>query len=106
MASSRNIERATIGIDQLFQLCGTVLPTSIEDKKLVAQRENGEILYTEADIVELRSNVRIDRIYLLDKSLDRSNFEILDKNEQRSYLEQTSLLCGRFIRCSACTSTG
>jgi len=88
LASNRNIEQATRVIDQLFQLSGTVLPTSIEDKKLVAQRENGEILYTEAEIVELRSNVRVERIYLLDKSLEKSNFEILDKNEQRSYLER------------------
>ena len=87
LASNRNIEQATISIDRLFQLRGTVLPTSIEDKKLVAQRENGEILYSEAEIVELRSNVRIDRIYLHDQSLDKSKFEILDHNEKRSYLE-------------------
>ena len=86
--SNRNIEQATISIDRLFQLCGKVLPTSIEDKKLVAQRENGEILYSEAEIVELRSNVRVEQIYLLDQSLDRSTFEILDNNEQRSYLER------------------
>ena len=88
LASNRNIEQATISIDRLFQLRGTVLPTSIEDKKLVAQRENGEILYSEAEIVELRSNVRVEQIYLLDQSLDRSTFEILDNNEKRSYLER------------------
>ena len=88
LASNRNIEQATISIDRLFQLRGTVLPTSIEDKKLVAQRENGEILYSEAEIVELRSNVRVERIYLLDQSLDKSKFEILDHNEKRSYLER------------------
>ena len=85
---NRNIEQATKNIDQLFQLSGTVLPTSIEDKKLVAQRENGEILYSEAEIVELRSNVRVERIYLLDKNLEKSNFETLDNNEQRFYLER------------------
>ena len=88
LASNRNIEQATISIDRLFQLRGKVLPTSIEDKKLVAQRENGEILYSEAEIVELRSNVRVEQIYLLDQSLDRSTFEILDNNEKRSYLER------------------
>ena len=88
LASNRNIEQATRVIDQLFQLSGTVLPTSIEDKKLVAQRENGEILYTESEIVELRSNVRVERIYLLDKNLEKSNFETLDNNEQRFYLER------------------
>ena len=88
LASNRNIEQATRVIDRLFQLSGTVLPTSIEDKKLVAQRENGEILYTESEIVELRSNVRVERIYLLDKNLEKSNFETLDNNERRFYLEQ------------------
>ena len=88
LASNRNIEQATISIDRLFQLRGKVLPTSIEDKKLVAQRENGEILYSEAEIVELRSNVRVERIYLLDQSLDKSTFEILDNDEKRSYLER------------------
>ena len=88
LASNRNIEQATMSIDRLFQLRGTVLPTSIEDKKLVAQRENGEILYSEAEIVELRSNVRVERIYLLDQSLDKATFEILDNNEKRSYLER------------------
>ena len=33
---NRNIEQATIFIDKLFKLQGTVLPTSIENKKLVA----------------------------------------------------------------------
>ena len=88
LTSNRNIEQATKSIDRLFQLRGTVLPTSIEDKKLVAQRENGEILYSEAEIVELRSNVRIEQIYLLDQILDKSTFEIIDNNEKRSYLER------------------
>ena len=88
LTSNRNIEQATKSIDRLFQLRGTVLPTSIEDKKLVAQRENGEILYSEAEIVELRSNVRVERIYLLDQSLDKATFEILDNDEKRSYLER------------------
>ncbi len=50
----RNIEAATRNIDRLFKLKGTVLPTSIENKTLVALRENGEMLYSEAEIVELR----------------------------------------------------
>ena len=94
LASNRNIEQATMNIDRLFQLRGTVLPTSIENKKLVAQRENGEILYSEAEIVELRSNVRVEQIYLLDQSLDRSTFEILDNNEKRSYLERHNCYVG------------
>jgi len=82
----RNIDAATRYIDRLFKLKGTVLPTSIENKKLVALRENGEMLYSEAEIVELRSNVRIERIYLLDNGLEPSHFNVLSTDEKRYYL--------------------
>ena len=71
-----NFEEATILIDKLFKLQGTVLPTNNEDKKLVAIREDGTVLYSEAEIVELRSNSRIKKIYLLDQYPDR---EIISK---------------------------
>jgi 2-phospho-L-lactate transferase/gluconeogenesis factor (CofD/UPF0052 family) len=90
----RNIEAATRYIDRLFKLKGTVLPTSIEDKKLVALRENGEMLYCEADIVELRSNARIERIFLLDNSLDKERFEALDLEEKRYYLNRHHCFVG------------
>ena len=83
----RNIEDAALSIDRLFRLRGTALPTSIEDKKLMALRENGEVLYTEAEIVELRSNVLIERVYLLDQILDRDRFERLSVDQRRSYLD-------------------
>jgi 2-phospho-L-lactate transferase/gluconeogenesis factor (CofD/UPF0052 family) len=85
---NRNIEQATLFIDRLFKLRGTVLPTSIEDKKLVALRENGQVLYSEAEIVELRSNVRVERIYLLDKLLDKTRFETLNTADKRYYLQR------------------
>lgn len=85
---NRNIELAAQYIDRLFKLRGTVLPNSIESKHLVGLRENGEVLYSEADIVELRSNVRIERIYLLDKPLDKKQFDALSLDEKRYYLER------------------
>lgn len=88
LAFSRNIEYATQSIDKLFKLRGTVLPTSIEDKKLVALRENGQMLYSEAQIVELRSNVRIERIYMMDKLLDPTSFESLSIDKKRYYLDR------------------
>lgn len=88
LAYNRNIEQAAQAIDRLFKLRGTVLPTSIEDKKLVALRENGEMLYSEAEIVELRSNFRIERVYLLDRLLDRARFDPLSTTDKRAYLEQ------------------
>ena len=90
----RNIETAARYIDSLFKLKGTVLPTSIEDKKLVALRENGEMLYCEADIVELRSNARIERIFLLDNNLDKERFELLDLEEKRSFLNRHHCFVG------------
>lgn len=82
----RDIERATYFIDRLFKLKGQVLPTSVEDKKLLALRENGQVLYSEAEIVELRSNVRIEKIYLLDEYVDRNRFDSLSLQEKRTYL--------------------
>ena len=90
----RNIEQATLFIDRLFRLRGTVLPTSIEDKKLVALRENGQVLYSEAEIVELRSNVKIERIYLLDRLLDKLRFDQLSIEEKRYYLERHHCFVG------------
>ena len=84
----RNFQDATRYIDRLFKLRGTVLPTSIEDKQLVALRENGQMLYSEAEIVELRSNVRVDRIYLLDKPIERKRFEPLTPEQKRFFLER------------------
>lgn len=94
LAFNRNIELATLFIDRLFKLRGTVLPTSIEDKKLVALRENGQMLYSEAEVVELRSNVRLERIYLLDKLLDKNRFERLSTDEKRYYLERHHCFVG------------
>lgn len=85
---NRNFQDATRYIDRLFKLRGTVLPTSIEDKQLVALRDNGQMLYSEAEIVELRSNVRVDRIYLLDKPLARDRFEPLTTEEKRYFLKR------------------
>ena len=85
---NRNFQDATRYIDRLFKLRGTVLPTSIEDKQLVAMRENGKMLYSEAEIVELRSNVRVDRIYLLDRPIDRDRFEPLTIEQKRYFLER------------------
>jgi 2-phospho-L-lactate transferase/gluconeogenesis factor (CofD/UPF0052 family) len=74
-------------MNRLFRLRGSVLPTSIENKKLAALRENGEVLHTEAEIVELRSNVRIERIYLLEHAPTPSLFETMSLDEKRFYLE-------------------
>jgi 2-phospho-L-lactate transferase/gluconeogenesis factor (CofD/UPF0052 family) len=75
-------------MDRLFRLKGTVLPNSVENKWLTALRRNGEVIYSEAEIVELRSNVLIDSVYLLDRPLDRERFAGLDGDEQRYFLSR------------------
>jgi 2-phospho-L-lactate transferase/gluconeogenesis factor (CofD/UPF0052 family) len=82
-----DFEEATIFIDKLFKLRGTVLPTNNEDKKLVAIREDGTILNSEAEIVELRSNSRIKKIYLLDQYPERSILSGMNISEVEDYFE-------------------
>ena len=52
-----------------FNLQHQILVNSPQNKFLTALRLNGKILYTEAEIVELRSSVKIKNIYLLDQSI-------------------------------------
>jgi 2-phospho-L-lactate transferase/gluconeogenesis factor (CofD/UPF0052 family) len=84
--NNRNIEKTSDFFKSLFDLRGSVIPNCIENRYLVAQRENGEVLACEADIVELRSNVRIDRIYLLDMPLDPTDIGRLDASESKKFL--------------------
>ena len=86
LASGRDFERTTKTIDKLFRLKGTVLPNSVENKWLSAIRQDGTILCSEAEIVELRSNVLIDSIYLLERQLDRERLQNLSPDEQRHFL--------------------
>ena len=88
LACDRDMEVTTRAMDRLFRLQGTVLPNSVENKWLMALRENGEVLYSEAEIVELRSNVRVEAIYLLDRPLDRDRFSALSTEEQRYFLSR------------------
>lgn len=88
LALGRDIERTTRTFDRLFRLKGTVIPNSMENKWLTAMRRNDELLSCEAEIVELRSNVLIDALYLLDRPLDRTRLEQLNSDDQRYYLQR------------------
>ena len=83
----RNIEFTAIEFEKIFNLNGTVLPTSIENKKLVGLRSNGEVLFSEADIVELRSNVGIERVYLVENYPPRGSFKQMSMTEKKEYFE-------------------
>jgi 2-phospho-L-lactate transferase/gluconeogenesis factor (CofD/UPF0052 family) len=85
---NRDFAETTVFFDRFFQIQGTVLPTSLEDQKLVAIRESGEVLYSEAEIVELRSNVRIRDIFIVDEYPDREILETLSPEERYAYLSR------------------
>ena len=82
----RDLEQATRLIDRIFRLRGTVLPSSNQNRWLSAVRENSEVLYSEAEIVELRSNVRIKEIFLTEGRAPRDELARLPVEEQRQYL--------------------
>ena len=88
LAHQRDFEAATLELDRLFRLKGTVLPNSTEGRHLVAIRQNGQVLYSEAEIVELRSNVLIDRIYLLEAPLCHGSVDQLSHADKLHVLER------------------
>lgn len=83
----RNIENAAYYFEKIFNLRGSVLPTNIENKKLVGIRSDGTLLFSEAEIVELRSNVEIDRVYLVENYPARSGFKNTTYIQKKHYLE-------------------
>ena len=84
---NRDLEEATHSINKMFKLKGDVLPTSLELRHLVAQRQNGDVLSSEAEIVEMRSNVVIDKIYLLDSPLKKDFVDKFSSSQVKEVLE-------------------
>ncbi|MBH1989273.1 MAG: YvcK family protein [Myxococcaceae bacterium] len=84
---NRDLERTTLFMDRLFRLRGSVLATNSENKKLVGLRANGEFLCCEAEIVELRSNVKLEQVYLLEPYLDYAPLKGFSRSDLKYYLE-------------------
>lgn len=87
-SENKNLEDTSNYFMNIFKLQGKVLPNSNEVMTLVALRENGEVLTTEAQIVEFRSNVRIDRIYLVNSVLYEEDLVNLSIQEKKDLLEK------------------
>jgi 2-phospho-L-lactate transferase/gluconeogenesis factor (CofD/UPF0052 family) len=88
LAHGRDMEETVSAVDRLFRLRGFVLPNSCDDRWLAAEREDGAILTTEADIVELRSNDRIARLFLLERPVDPDALGRLDPADRARFLAQ------------------
>ena len=88
LALGRDFEATTAKFDSLFRLTGAVLPNSIENRHLAAIRTNGDVLYSEAEIVELRSNVLIERIYLLERPIAAGALDHLSHQDRQHFLDR------------------
>ncbi|MES2504240.1 MAG: 2-phospho-L-lactate transferase CofD family protein [Myxococcota bacterium] len=86
IASGRDFHRTIKSFENLFGLRGRVLLVNSENRILVALRENGDVLYDEASIVETSSQAPIERIYLLETGLKPGCLDSLSINEKRLYL--------------------
>ena len=62
-----NIEKSIFEISSIFNISSEVLVNSTSRRYLYGIRSNGEILESEKDIVEIRSNEKIEDIFLLSK---------------------------------------
>jgi 2-phospho-L-lactate transferase/gluconeogenesis factor (CofD/UPF0052 family) len=88
LANARDMEATVSAVDRLFRLRGVVLPNSCDDRWLAAEREDGTILTTEAEIVELRSNDRLARLFLLERPADADALAQLDMADRARFLAQ------------------
>ena len=51
---------------KIFKIKHDVLPNSNDNLKMIALREDGRVLYSESEIVNLRSNAKIHDFFLID----------------------------------------
>lgn len=66
---NRNIINSIIKVNKLFEIKHNIYPNTKKNLYLSATRSNGIILYDEASIVEQRSNISIENIFLTIKPL-------------------------------------
>lgn len=83
-----NINKSINIIQNLFDIKHEVIINSNSVRYLYAIRSNGEILSSESEVVEIRSNESIDNIYLLKKLIKLNEFKNLSKKNKMIKLNQ------------------
>jgi 2-phospho-L-lactate transferase/gluconeogenesis factor (CofD/UPF0052 family) len=89
-------------VGKLFNMRGETITNSNENRYLVAIRENGLIMNSEAEIVESRANVRIRDIYIVERPLsveEKRNLDALPVEDKLKYLQRFSSLPHVNTRC-------
>lgn len=83
-----NIDKSIKVIQNLFDIKHEVIINSNSIRYLYAVRSNGEILSSESEIVEIRSNKSIDNIYLLKRLINLNEIKKLSKKNKLLNLNQ------------------
>lgn len=86
LLETRDFSAAVAAVGRLFRVRGTVIVNSAEPRWLAAERVNGELLTSEAAIVEARSSVRIRRLFLLEERVDEVALGRLPPPDRSRYL--------------------
>ncbi len=84
---NKNTEKAINEISNLFNIKHKVFINSNSLRYLHAMRSSGQILTSESEIVEIRSNKHIEEIYLLKNKVKNSQIKNLNKKMRISYLK-------------------
>tara|TARA_B100001964_G_scaffold238082_1_gene302863 strand:- start:9176 stop:10357 length:1182 start_codon:yes stop_codon:yes gene_type:complete len=83
---NQQIDKALKDLKTTFKIKSKILINSNSIKHLVALRRSGKFLNSEAEIVETRSNVKISRIFLLDKKIKLNLFK------NKNYIQKKLIL--------------
>jgi 2-phospho-L-lactate transferase/gluconeogenesis factor (CofD/UPF0052 family) len=89
-------------VGKLLNMRGETITNSDENRYLIAIRENGLIMNSEAEIVESRANERIHDIYIVERPLspvEKNNLDCLPMSDKVRYLGRFSSLPQANNRC-------
>jgi 2-phospho-L-lactate transferase/gluconeogenesis factor (CofD/UPF0052 family) len=89
-------------VGKLLNMRGETITNSNDNRYLVAIRENGLIMNSEAEIVESRANERIHDIYIVERPLsstEKENLDGLPMRDKVKYLQRFSNVPAANVRC-------
>ena len=86
--NKNNIEKSIEEISLIFDINYKVFINSKSIRFLYGIRSNGEILDTEKDIVEIRSNEKIEDIYLLKRKISLNKIKNYSKTKKKNLLSK------------------
>ena len=91
LQNNNNIDRAIKIICKKFELKSNVLVNSNKNRFLVALRNSGLFLNSEAKIVETRSNVRIKKIFVLKNKINHNFFKKISNSSKEILLNKLNV---------------